>query len=64
MYPQEKKICYLSTNCSYKPYNDNLCLLRAVAFHLTGSNNLEEKQQTFSSDIWNTVKVMLTISTG
>ena len=39
---KNKKIFCLSINSSHKPYNDNLCLLRAVAFHLTGKQNLEE----------------------
>ena len=40
---KNKKIFSLSTNSSNKPYNDNLCLLRAVAFHLTGRQNLEQQ---------------------
>ena len=39
---KNKKIFCLSTNSSYKPYN-NLCLIRAVAFHLTGKQNLEKQ---------------------
>ena len=39
----KNKIFCLSTKSSHKPYNDNLYLLRAVAFHLTGRHNLEEQ---------------------
>ena len=31
-----------------KPYNDNLCLFRAVALHLFGNETLEEETSTFS----------------
>ena len=40
---KNKKIVCLTTNSSCKPYNDNLCLLRAVTFHLTGRHNLDEQ---------------------
>ena len=40
---KNKKIFCPSTNSSYKPYNGNLCLLRVVAFHLTGEQNLVER---------------------
>ena len=40
---KNKNIVCLSTNSSNKPYNDNLCLSKAVAFHITGRHNLEEQ---------------------
>ena len=40
---KNKKIVCLTTNSWCKPYNDNLCLLRAVTFHLIGRNNMEEQ---------------------
>ena len=39
---KNKKIYCLMTNSSRQVYDDGLCLLRAVTFHLTGSHNLEE----------------------
>ena len=44
---KNKKIFCLSTNSSNKPYNNNLCFLRAVAFHLTGRQNLEQQTANF-----------------
>ena len=40
---KNKKIVCPTTSSSCNPYNDNLCLLRAVTFHLTGRHNLEEQ---------------------
>ena len=40
---ENKKLLCLSTNSLNKLHNDNLCSLRAVAFHITGRHNLEEQ---------------------
>ena len=40
---KNKKLFCLSINPLNKLYNDNLCSLRAVAFHITGRHNLEEQ---------------------
>ena len=40
---KNKNIFCLKTNFSCKPSKDNLCFIRAVAFHLTGRQILEEQ---------------------
>ena len=42
-------ICLVSVQNTKKPYNDNLCLFRALAVHLHGTNSLE----TSTSKIFN-----------
>ena len=39
--------CLIFEKSTRKPYNDNLCLFRAVALHLFGNERLEEKTSKF-----------------
>ena len=40
--------CLTSEENTRQPYNDNLCLFRALALHLHGNQRLEEKSVTFN----------------
>ena len=42
--------CFVS-DCKNKPYQDNLCMFRALAYELHGSNDLQQKHNGVNADL-------------